>query len=132
MRNRGDISQHVTPATFGTNFTVPDRYSYTKNCPIKYTDPTGQTECDASQAIAGLGIVGLGAVPSGLGLGLAISGIIELSATSITIVGAFIGFHSLAVGTIMIGSGYAIMRAGVMAIIDSGCIPGLETDSTSP
>jgi RHS repeat-associated protein len=128
-RSRSPRQDSATP--LGVNSIAYDRYSYTRNCPTRYTDPSGHTDCDATQAIAGLGIVGLGSVPFGLGLGLAISGIAELSTSSITIIGAFVGFHSLSVGTLMTGAGYVIMKAGVQAVIDSDCIHGLETDSTS-
>lgn len=104
-----------------------DRYAYTSNCPTKYTDPSGH--CDVSKAIAGGSLILLGSYVGGLGLGLAVVGIGELSVGAPTVVGIFIGFHSVAVGGMMAGVGYFIIRSGVQSIINSDCIPGIENDS---
>lgn len=63
------------------------------------------------------------------GLGMAAIGAGELSVGAPTIVGIFVGMHEFALGVITAGIGAGIIIKGVQALIDSGCIPGVGTNT---
>ena len=102
-----------------------DRYAYTSNCPTKYTDPSGH--CDMAKAIGSGVVTFLGVWIFGFGLGVFIIGMGEVGTTAPTIVGPFIGMHEMGVGGLMAYAGYITARKGVEGIINSDCIPGLES-----
>jgi hypothetical protein len=89
------------------------------------------SECEAIKVWGGIGLIGSGTFSGLVGGALAAIGVGELSAGAPTIVGIFVGAHSLVVGGGMVAGGYVIFKEGIQSIMDSGCIPWVNNSSTT-
>lgn len=104
-----------------------DRFGYVKNCPTHYSDPTGHQDCDAGMLIgAGLATAG-GLIVGIVGAIFVTVGITEAS----TGVGVFEGIHLIGVGGLMIGVGIGGILLGGYLLVESDCIPFLDSESST-
>jgi hypothetical protein len=90
-----------------------DRYSYTRNCPTRFNDPTGHTECDLGEAIVG----------GGLAVVFGIMTYIAVAATAISI--GTLQIELAGLGALITSFTGGLTFIGGWMVFDSGCIPGI-------
>jgi len=103
-----------------SNLATPRLSKIKKN---SHNEPTGNTDCDLKKAVVGAALGVFGLIIGSLGVGVALVGIAEVTATSVTIVGIIHGGAAIAIGGMMGLSGGVIIVIGGNLIYKSNCLP---------
>ncbi len=105
------------------NITRDKEYNGPKLPATGDTSDESDCSCNANDILGGTTLIAFGSVVAILGVGLVTASVAELTITSPTIVGVFVGLHGFGVGLVMTVVGAIIVGAGIKTILNSGCLP---------